>query len=144
LTFPSSSWRSSSATFGDSKVTQGPTCLGHRRASGLLPGFSARTYEFYDLVHALGHDQLLTRRYLHHDRRASPSVLLLVKLGQGVSGPFKRRGRLSHSVAFATPVRLRPCIRRPTEASSGALAPLRRAEGGSAGDKRRDVEALHA
>jgi hypothetical protein len=42
-----------------------------------------------------------------HDRRASPSVLLLVKLRQGVSGPFKRRGRLSHSVAFATPVRLR-------------------------------------
>ena len=29
------------------------------------------------------------------------------KMGQGVSGPFKRRGRLSHSVAFATPVRLR-------------------------------------
>ena len=62
LTFPSSSWRSSSATFGDSKVTQGPTCLGHRRASGLLPGFSARTYEFYDLVHALGHDKLLSPR----------------------------------------------------------------------------------
>jgi hypothetical protein len=42
-----------------------------------------------------------------HDRQASPSLLWLVKLGQGVFGPFKRRGRLSHSVAFATPVRLR-------------------------------------
>src|SRR6202035_1822302 len=47
---------------GDSKVTQRPACLGHRRAGGLLPGFPARTYEFYDLVHALGHDKLLSSR----------------------------------------------------------------------------------